>query len=147
MRGHFLIAALFPPESPLTLAVRLSCQTVEPKKEKKRSRRWRSKNQTKSTKNSTQVINTQRCCSVMVCVHDHEADQTVSSTQVSGSASSTDLHLSVPNLSLPEPSCPELSLETPDSPIDASQLQEDFCRLASAGESRNFFLSVKQQIS
>lgn len=25
MRGHFLIAALFPPESPLTLAVRLSC--------------------------------------------------------------------------------------------------------------------------
>ncbi|KAM9434822.1 oxysterol-binding protein-related protein 3a [Clarias gariepinus] len=80
-------------------------QTVEPKKEKKRSRRWRSKNQTKSTKNSTQV---------------------------SGSASSTDLHLSVPNLSLPEPSCPELSLETPDSPIDASQLQEDFCRLASA---------------
>ncbi|XP_062867839.1 oxysterol-binding protein-related protein 3a isoform X2 [Trichomycterus rosablanca] len=76
-------------------------QTERIKKEKKGSRRWRSRNNNKNDKTTTQVP---------------------------GSASSL-LHVSNPNLH--SESChPETHLQTPDSPIDASQLQEDFCRLA-----------------
>ncbi|XP_017337514.1 oxysterol-binding protein-related protein 3a isoform X2 [Ictalurus punctatus] len=79
-------------------------QTEGPKKEKKRTRRWRSKHYRKNSKN---II------------------------QVPGSPSSAHLHVSNPNLTYSEPCCPESHLDTPDSPIDASQLQEDFCRMAS----------------
>ncbi|XP_072532583.1 oxysterol-binding protein-related protein 3a [Salminus brasiliensis] len=48
----------------------------------------------------------------------------------SGSKSSR-LHVSNPNLTYSEPNSAETHLETPDSPIDASRLQEEFCRLAS----------------
>ncbi|XP_053087411.1 oxysterol-binding protein-related protein 3a isoform X3 [Pangasianodon hypophthalmus] len=79
-------------------------QTEVPKKEKKGTRRWRSKNHRKNSKDTIQV---------------------------SGSTSSAHLHVSNPNLTYSEPCCPESHLDTPDSPTDASQLQEDFCRLAS----------------
>ncbi|KAG7325680.1 hypothetical protein KOW79_010605 [Hemibagrus wyckioides] len=46
-------------------------------------------------------------------------------------ASSSHLNDSNPNLTSSETCCPESHLDSPDSPTDASQLQEDFCRLAS----------------
>ncbi|XP_060721913.1 oxysterol-binding protein-related protein 3a isoform X2 [Tachysurus vachellii] len=75
-------------------------QTDDPKKEKKRTRRWRSRTHQKNRKNSLQ-------------------------------ASSTQLYVSNPNLTPSEPCCSESHLDSPDSPTNASQLQEDFCRLAS----------------
>ncbi|XP_049331942.1 oxysterol-binding protein-related protein 3a isoform X1 [Astyanax mexicanus] len=81
-------------------------QTEGSKKEKK-GRRWRSRNHSKNGKNNLQA---------------------------SGSKSSR-LHVSNPNLTYSEPNSPETEtqthLETPDSPIHASRLQEEFCRLAS----------------
>uniref|UniRef100_A0A8B9I062 Oxysterol-binding protein n=1 Tax=Astyanax mexicanus TaxID=7994 RepID=A0A8B9I062_ASTMX len=81
-------------------------QTEGSKKEKK-GRRWRSRNHSKNGKNNLQA---------------------------SGSKSSR-LHVSNPNLTYSEPNSTETEtqthLETPDSPIHASRLQEEFCRLAS----------------
>ncbi|XP_060760991.1 oxysterol-binding protein-related protein 3a isoform X2 [Neoarius graeffei] len=79
-------------------------QTEGSKKEKKGARRWKSKNQRKNSK---------------------------SGMQASGSISPTPLHVSSPNLTYCEPCCPESPFDTPDSPVDASRLQEDFCHLAS----------------
>ncbi|XP_068188881.1 oxysterol-binding protein-related protein 3-like [Antennarius striatus] len=75
-----------------------------PKKEK-RPRRWRSKNNGKETKATLQVPS---------CI----------------SSQSPRLHASNPNLSTTESNTQEACLESPDSPTDASRLQEDFCRLA-----------------
>uniref|UniRef100_A0A8C9YFK8 Oxysterol-binding protein n=1 Tax=Sander lucioperca TaxID=283035 RepID=A0A8C9YFK8_SANLU len=75
-----------------------------PKKEK-RPRRWRSKNNGKETKATLQVPS---------CI----------------SSQSPRLHASNPNLSTTESNTQEVCPESPDSPTDASRLQEDFCRLA-----------------
>ncbi|KAF1381441.1 hypothetical protein PFLUV_G00154010 [Perca fluviatilis] len=75
-----------------------------PKKEK-RPRRWRSKNNGKETKATLQVPS---------CI----------------SSQSPRLHASNPNLSTAESNTQEVCPESPDSPTDASRLQEDFCRLA-----------------
>ncbi|XP_066531334.1 oxysterol-binding protein-related protein 3a [Hoplias malabaricus] len=77
-------------------------QCEGPKKEKKTTRKWKSKNNSKNDK---------------------------STLKDSGSKSSR-LHVSNPNLAYSESNDAELHLESPDSPIDASRLQEDFCRLA-----------------
>lgn len=78
-------------------------QSESIKKEKKVTRRWKSRNHNKNVKNNQQVP---------------------------GPAPLL-VHMSNPNLpSNSESSLPEPTLETPDSPIDASRLQEDFCRMA-----------------
>ncbi|KAL2080436.1 hypothetical protein ACEWY4_024229 [Coilia grayii] len=71
------------------------------KKEKRGPRRWRSKTSSKDSTNSLQV------------------------------PSPTRLHVSNPNLTVSDPSYGETNVQTPDSPTNAAQLQEDFCRLAS----------------
>ncbi|KAI4899836.1 hypothetical protein NFI96_016881, partial [Prochilodus magdalenae] len=73
------------------------------KKDKKGNKKWKSRNHSKHGK---------------------------STLQASGSKSSRQ-HVSNPNLTYSEPNSTEPHLETPDSPVDASQLQEEFCRLAS----------------
>ncbi|KAA8586032.1 hypothetical protein FQN60_007601 [Etheostoma spectabile] len=75
-----------------------------PKKEK-RPRRWRSKNNGKEPKATLQVPS---------CI----------------SSQSPRLHASNPNLSTTESNTQEVCPESPDSPTDASRLQEDFRRLA-----------------
>ncbi|TSO05457.1 Oxysterol-binding protein-related protein 6 [Bagarius yarrelli] len=79
-------------------------QTEGPKKEKKGGRRWRSRKNRKSRKNTMQAPD---------------------------STSTASLHVSNPNLAPSELSHPESHLETPDSPTDALHLQEEFCSLAS----------------
>uniref|UniRef100_A0A9J8C0Y4 Oxysterol-binding protein n=2 Tax=Cyprinus carpio TaxID=7962 RepID=A0A9J8C0Y4_CYPCA len=49
-------------------------------------------------------------------------------------ASSSRLHVSHPNLIYSEPVSPDSCLDSPDSPTDASRMQEEFCRLAGTGE-------------
>uniref|UniRef100_A0A672FQJ3 Oxysterol-binding protein n=1 Tax=Salarias fasciatus TaxID=181472 RepID=A0A672FQJ3_SALFA len=80
-----------------------------PKKEK-RPRRWRSKNNGKEAKATLQVPS---------CI----------------SSNSPRLHASNPNLSTTESTTQEVCPESPDSPTDASRLQEDFCQLANKSES------------
>lgn len=87
-----------------------------PKKEK-RPRRWRSKNNGKETKSTLQVPS---------CI----------------SSQSPRLHASNPNLSTCEPHSQEACPESPDSPIEVSRLQEDFCRL-----SNNIYASLKSAYS
>ncbi|XP_036422875.1 oxysterol-binding protein-related protein 3a [Colossoma macropomum] len=77
-------------------------QSEGSKKDKKGPKRWKSKSHRKHGK---------------------------STLQASGSKSSR-LHVSNPNLTYSEPNSTDPHLETPDSPTDASQLQENFCRLA-----------------
>ncbi|KAK5855295.1 hypothetical protein PBY51_005407 [Eleginops maclovinus] len=81
-----------------------ACNYDMPKKEK-RPRRWRSKNNGKETKATLQVPS---------CI----------------SSQSPRLHASNPNLSTTEANTQEICPESPDSPTDASRLQEDFCILA-----------------
>uniref|UniRef100_A0A667WQ33 Oxysterol-binding protein n=1 Tax=Myripristis murdjan TaxID=586833 RepID=A0A667WQ33_9TELE len=71
----------------------------------KRPRRWRSKNNGKDAKATLQVPS---------CI----------------SSKSPRLHASNPNLYTAESNTQEACPESPDSPTDASRLQEDFCRLA-----------------
>ncbi|KAM4630013.1 oxysterol-binding protein-related protein 3-like isoform 2-T2 [Polymixia lowei] len=87
-----------------------------PKKEK-RPRRWRSKNNGKDTKATLQVPS---------CI----------------SSQTPRLHASNPNLSSTESNTQEACLESPDSPTDASRLQEDFCRLAN-----NIHVTLKSAFS
>nr|XP_055076344.1 oxysterol-binding protein-related protein 3a [Misgurnus anguillicaudatus] len=70
-------------------------------KKSKRRRRWRSKNYNKDNKNTAQIPDP-----------------------------SSRLHVSHPNLMYSEPVSPDLCLESPDSPTEASQMREEFCRLA-----------------
>ncbi|XP_051520447.1 oxysterol-binding protein-related protein 3-like isoform X1 [Myxocyprinus asiaticus] len=79
-----------------------SLQTEGSKKEKRGHRKWRSKNHHKDSKNTLQIADT----------------------------SSSRLHVSHPNLVYSEPVSPELCLDSPDSPTEASRMQEEFCRLA-----------------
>ncbi|XP_063041424.1 oxysterol-binding protein-related protein 3a isoform X2 [Engraulis encrasicolus] len=74
------------------------------KKEKRGPKRWRSKTSSK--------------------------DSSTASLQVP-LPSPTRLHVSNPNLTATEPPYGEAYVQTPDSPTNAAQLQEDFCRLAS----------------
>ncbi|KAI5087243.1 oxysterol binding protein-like 3a isoform X1, partial [Silurus meridionalis] len=55
----------------------------------------------------------------------HYRKNSKNTSLVSGSTTSAHLYLSNPNLTYSQP-----ELDTPDSLIDASQLQEDFCKLA-----------------
>ncbi|XP_067112564.1 oxysterol-binding protein-related protein 3a isoform X1 [Osmerus mordax] len=82
-----------------------------PKKEKRGPRRWRSKNYGKDGKDSKSMLQVPSCIS-------------------SSASGSPRFHASNPNLSSCEPHSQEACLESPDSPTDASRLQEDFCRLA-----------------
>ncbi|XP_048881989.1 oxysterol-binding protein-related protein 3 isoform X2 [Brienomyrus brachyistius] len=76
-----------------------------PKKEKRASRKWRTKNFGKDNKTTLQVPS---------CI----------------SSSSLRLHSSNPNLSSVEPGLDKADPEALDSPPDAAKLQEDFCRVA-----------------
>uniref|UniRef100_A0A8C2JPU2 Oxysterol-binding protein n=1 Tax=Cyprinus carpio TaxID=7962 RepID=A0A8C2JPU2_CYPCA len=78
-------------------------QTEGSKKEKRGHKKWRSKNYSKENKNTQQQI---------------------------PDASSSRLHVSHPNLIYSEPVSPDSCLDSPDSPTDASRMQEEFCRLA-----------------
>uniref|UniRef100_A0A8C5EBR2 Oxysterol-binding protein n=1 Tax=Gouania willdenowi TaxID=441366 RepID=A0A8C5EBR2_GOUWI len=84
----------------------LQASTYDIPKKEKRPRRWRSKNNGKESNKSK--------------------------LQVPGRSSSKSprLHASNPNLSTTEPNIQEVCPESPDSPTDASRLQEDFCNLA-----------------
>ncbi|XP_056153830.1 oxysterol-binding protein-related protein 3-like [Lampris incognitus] len=82
----------------------LQASTYDIPKKEKRPRRWRSKNSSKDIKSTLQVPG---------CI-----------------SKSTRLHASHPNLSTTEANTQEACPESPDSPTDASRLQEDFCRLA-----------------
>ncbi|XP_051526391.1 oxysterol-binding protein-related protein 3-like [Myxocyprinus asiaticus] len=79
-----------------------SLQTEGSKKENRGHRKWRSKKHNKDSKITMQIPDT----------------------------SSSRLHVSHPNLVYSEPVSPELCLESPDSPTEASRMQEEFCRLA-----------------
>uniref|UniRef100_A0A8C5EEE9 Oxysterol-binding protein n=1 Tax=Gouania willdenowi TaxID=441366 RepID=A0A8C5EEE9_GOUWI len=89
----------------------LQASTYDIPKKEKRPRRWRSKNNGKESNKSK--------------------------LQVPGRSSSKSprLHASNPNLSTTEPNIQEVCPESPDSPTDASRLQEDFCNLANKSES------------
>nr|XP_023658384.1 oxysterol-binding protein-related protein 3 isoform X2 [Paramormyrops kingsleyae] len=76
-----------------------------PKKEKRASRKWRTKNFGKDNKTTLQVPS---------CI----------------SSSSLRLHSSNPNLSSVETGLDKADPEALDSPPDAAKLQEDFCRVA-----------------
>uniref|UniRef100_A0A8C1NIK0 Oxysterol-binding protein n=1 Tax=Cyprinus carpio TaxID=7962 RepID=A0A8C1NIK0_CYPCA len=78
-------------------------QTEGSKKEKRGHKKWRSKNYSKENKNTQQQ---------------------------NPDASSSRLHVSHPNLIYSEPVSPDSCLDSPDSPTDASRMQEEFCRLA-----------------
>ncbi|KAF4100564.1 oxysterol-binding protein-related protein 3a [Onychostoma macrolepis] len=78
-------------------------QTEGSKKEKRGHKKWRSKNYSKENK-STQ--------------------------QQNPDVSSSRLHVSHPNLIYSEPVSPDSCLDSPDSPTEASRMQEEFCRLA-----------------
>uniref|UniRef100_A0A8C9YG24 Oxysterol-binding protein n=1 Tax=Sander lucioperca TaxID=283035 RepID=A0A8C9YG24_SANLU len=93
-----------------------------PKKEK-RPRRWRSKNNGKETKATLQVRKIMAYSSSPFSVFVHQVPSCISSQ-------SPRLHASNPNLSTTESNTQEVCPESPDSPTDASRLQEDFCRLA-----------------
>lgn len=73
---------------------------IEGSKKEKRGRRWRSKNYNKDNKNAAQSPDISR------------------------------LHVSHPNLQYSEPVSPDSCLDSPDSPTEASRMQEEFCRLA-----------------
>ncbi|XP_037549045.1 oxysterol-binding protein-related protein 3 [Nematolebias whitei] len=83
----------------------LQASTFEIPKKEKRPKRWRSKHNGKESKATLQVPS---------CI----------STQ------SPRLHASNPNLSTTEPGTQEPCPQSPDSPTEASLLQQDFCRLA-----------------
>ncbi|XP_029938136.1 oxysterol-binding protein-related protein 3-like [Salarias fasciatus] len=83
----------------------LQASTYDIPKKEKRPRRWRSKNNGKEAKATLQVPS---------CI----------------SSNSPRLHASNPNLSTTESTTQEVCPESPDSPTDASRLQEDFCQLA-----------------
>ncbi|XP_016341461.1 oxysterol-binding protein-related protein 3-like isoform X1 [Sinocyclocheilus anshuiensis] len=78
-------------------------QTEGSKKEKRGHKKWRSKNYSKENKNTQQS---------------------------NPDASSSHLHVSHPNLIYSEPVSPDSCLDSPDSPTEASRMQEEFCRLA-----------------
>uniref|UniRef100_A0A672FVV4 Oxysterol-binding protein n=1 Tax=Salarias fasciatus TaxID=181472 RepID=A0A672FVV4_SALFA len=88
----------------------LQASTYDIPKKEKRPRRWRSKNNGKEAKATLQVPS---------CI----------------SSNSPRLHASNPNLSTTESTTQEVCPESPDSPTDASRLQEDFCQLANKSES------------
>ncbi|KAI7798916.1 oxysterol-binding protein-related protein 3a [Triplophysa rosa] len=73
---------------------------IEGSKKEKRGRRWRSKNYSKDNKNTAQTPDISH------------------------------LHVSHPNLQYSEPVSPDSCLDSPDSPTEASRMQEEFCRLA-----------------
>ncbi|KAA0710252.1 Oxysterol-binding protein-related protein 3 [Triplophysa tibetana] len=73
---------------------------IEGSKKEKRGRRWRSKNYNKDHKNAAQTSDISR------------------------------LHVSNPNLQYSEPVSQDSCLDSPDSPTEASRMQEEFCRLA-----------------
>ncbi|XP_040928866.1 oxysterol-binding protein-related protein 3-like [Betta splendens] len=85
----------------------LPASTYDLPKKEKRPRRWRSKNNGKESKATLQVPS---------CI----------------SSKSPRLHASNPNLSSTESNAQEACADAPDSPTDASRLQEDFCQLASS---------------
>lgn len=60
------------------------------------------------------------------------------------SSQSPHLHASNPNLSTSDSNTQEVCPESPDSPTDVSQLQEDFCKLANNSESLPDCLLVKK---
>ncbi|XP_050992340.1 oxysterol-binding protein-related protein 3a isoform X3 [Labeo rohita] len=78
-------------------------QTEGSKKEKRGHKKWRSKNNSKENK---------------------------SSQQQNLDPSASRLHVSHPNLIYSEPVSPDSCLDSPDSPTEASRMQEEFCRLA-----------------
>lgn len=92
---------------PQNMSVTPQAATYDIPKKEKRPRRWRSKNNGKDTKATLQVPS---------CI----------------SPQSYRLHTSNPNLSTADLNTQEVIPESPDSPPDASHLQEDFCRLASS---------------
>lgn len=77
-------------------------QSEGSKKEKRGHKKWKSKNYSKENKNALQ----------------------------NPDAPSSRLHVSHPNLVYSEPVSPDSCLESPDSPTEASRMQEEFCRLA-----------------
>ncbi|XP_075900052.1 oxysterol-binding protein-related protein 3-like isoform X2 [Nelusetta ayraudi] len=83
----------------------LQASNYELPKKEKRQRKWRSKNNGKETKSSLQVPS---------CI----------------SSQSPRLHASNPNLSTSDSTPQDVSPDSPDSPVQVSRLQEDFCRLA-----------------
>uniref|UniRef100_A0A1A8DSL7 Oxysterol-binding protein n=1 Tax=Nothobranchius kadleci TaxID=1051664 RepID=A0A1A8DSL7_NOTKA len=87
-----------------------------PKKEK-RSKRWRSKHNGKEPKSTLQVPS---------CISNQ----------------SPRLHASNPNLSTAESATQDACPQSPDSPTEVSQLQQDFCRL-----SNNIHISMKSAYS
>ncbi|XP_059412088.1 oxysterol-binding protein-related protein 3-like [Carassius carassius] len=78
-------------------------QTEGSKKEKRGHKKWGSKNYSK----------------------EHKSTQ-----QQNPDTSSSRLHVSHPNLMYSEPVSPDSCLDSPDSPTEASRMQEEFCRLA-----------------
>lgn len=78
-------------------------QTEGYKKEKRGHKKWRSKNYSK----------------------EHKSTQ-----QQNPDTSSSRLHVSHPNLMYSEPVSPDSCLDSPDSPTEASRMQEEYCRLA-----------------
>uniref|UniRef100_A0A673LFR5 Oxysterol-binding protein n=1 Tax=Sinocyclocheilus rhinocerous TaxID=307959 RepID=A0A673LFR5_9TELE len=91
-----------------TLLIQSSITSTEgSKKEKRGHKKWRSKNYSKENK-STQ--------------------------QQNPDTSSFRLHVSHPNLMYSEPVSADSCLDSPDSPTEASRMQEEFCRLAGTGQ-------------
>uniref|UniRef100_A0A8D0CXY9 Oxysterol-binding protein n=1 Tax=Sander lucioperca TaxID=283035 RepID=A0A8D0CXY9_SANLU len=72
----------------------------------------------------------------MEVLHRTYSAPAISALQVPSciSSQSPRLHASNPNLSTTESNTQEVCPESPDSPTDASRLQEDFCRLANNSE-------------
>uniref|UniRef100_A0A672GCL7 Oxysterol-binding protein n=1 Tax=Salarias fasciatus TaxID=181472 RepID=A0A672GCL7_SALFA len=73
----------------------------------------------------------------MEVLHRTYSAPAISALQVPSciSSNSPRLHASNPNLSTTESTTQEVCPESPDSPTDASRLQEDFCQLANKSES------------